>query len=272
MNTILQRGLIGLYRAVKATGVLDTAAGRKIFEASYHIYKDRLEAGPVELLRRWVRPGTVVLDVGANVGFFTLRFASWVSDGGRVIALEPEAVNYEALVRAIAKAGLSGVVETIQAAVSDATGEAKLEVNPGHPGDHKLGDEGVAVATTTVDDLLAARGWPEVSLIKIDVQGAEALVLSGARQALERSRPALFLEVDDAALRRFGSSAGGLLESAVAQGYTIHSRVGEGFSAPLSVAEALSLEGTADYEDLLLLPAGRAEGPAPLQPSTATGE
>ncbi len=272
MNTTLQRGLIGLYRAVKATGVLDTAAGRRIFEASYHLYKDRLEAGPVELLRQWVRPGTVVLDIGANVGFFTLRFASWVSDGGRVIALEPEAVNYEALVRAVAKAGLSGVVEAIQAAVSDATGEARLEVNPGHPGDHKLGTDGVAVATTTVDDLLAARGWPEVSLIKVDVQGAEALVLAGARQALERSRPVLFLEVDDAGLRRYGSGASELLTSVVARGYTIHSRVGGSFSAPLGVAEALSLEGTAGYEDLLLRPAERAVSPAALQPSSATGE
>ena len=81
---------------------------------------------------------------------------------------------------AIAKASLTDVVETIRAAVAEFTGEGLLEVNPGHPGDHKLGTEGVPIATTTIDDLLAARGWPEVSLIKIDVQGAEARVLAGA--------------------------------------------------------------------------------------------
>jgi FkbM family methyltransferase len=255
MNKLLQGGLIGLYRLVKATGGLDTAPGRRIFEASYQFYKDRLEAGPIRMLRPWVRPQTFVIDVGANIGFFTRRFATWVSGGGKVIAVEPEAVNYTRLQHAIAAAGLTDVVETIQAAVAERTGEGILEINPGHPGDHRLGTRGVPVAMTTIDDLLAARGWPEVSLIKIDVQGAEARVLAGARQTLERSRPALFLEVDDQNLRRYGSSAGELLTSATAQGYTIHARVGEGLSAPLGVEQALALGGAEEYQDLLLLPA-----------------
>src|SRR5580693_4951300 len=107
-----------------------------------------------------------------------------------------------------------------RAAVAEVTGEGLLEINPGHPGDHKLGTEGVPVAMTTIDDLLAARGWPEVSLIKIDVQGAESRVLAGARRTLERFSPALFLEVDDQQLRRYGSSAAELLTSVTAQGYT----------------------------------------------------
>ena len=97
-----------------------------------------------------------------------------------MIAVEPEAVNFARLQHAIAEAGLTDVVETIQAAVAEVAGEGFLEVNPGHPGDHKLGAEGVPVAMTTIDDMLAARGWPEVSLIKVDVQGAEARVLAGA--------------------------------------------------------------------------------------------
>src|SRR5262249_7918982 len=160
-------------------------------------YKDRFEAGPVQLLRRWVRPKTIVVDIGANVGFFSLQFASWVTEGGRVIALEPESVNYAGLQRAVARAGLTAVVETIQAAAADVTGQSFLQLNPGHPGDHKLASTGVAVAVTTLDDLLRTRGWPEVSLIKIDVQGAEAQVLAGARETLDRFRPVLFLEVED---------------------------------------------------------------------------
>jgi FkbM family methyltransferase len=269
MNKRLQDGLLGLYRAVKATGLLDTSPGRRIFEASYHLYKARLEAGSIQLLRQWVRPKSVVIDVGANVGFFTLHFASWVTEGGRVIALEPEAVNYARLQHAITKAGLSAVVETVQAAVAETSGEGRLEVNPGHPGDHKLATEGVAVAMTTIDDLLAARGWPEVSLIKIDVQGAEARVLAGAHQTLERFRPALFLELEDELLRKYGSSASELLSSFAAQGYSIHSRVGEGLSAPLSIDQALALSGTKEYEDLLLLPIGIVTRPGSLQSSNA---
>jgi len=254
MNKLLQGELIGLYRFVKATGGLDTAPGRRIFTATYNLYKDRLEAGPIRMLRQYVRPKSFVIDVGANIGFFTRKFATWVSDGGKVIAVEPEAVNYAHLERAIAEAGLTDVVETILAAVADTTGQGLLEINPGHAGDHKLGTSGVPVALTTIDDILTARGWPEVSLIKVDVQGAELRVLAGARRTLERFRPALFLEVDDQQLRQSGSSAGELLTSATAQGYTIHSRVGEGISVSLSVEEALALVQTKKYEDLLLLP------------------
>jgi FkbM family methyltransferase len=250
----LQDGLVGLYGLVKRTGALDTPAGRRIFEASYQFYKDRFEAGPVLMLRPYLRPGTFVIDVGANIGFFTRRFAAWVSEGGKVIAVEPEALNYHRLQHAVEEAGLTDVVETIQAAVAELSGEGLLEVNPAHPGDHKLGTKGVPIAMTTIDDLLAARGWPEVSLIKVDVQGAEARVLAGARQTLEKFRPALFLEVDDQQLKQFGSSAGALLSSATSQGYTIHSRVGKGISNPLSVDQALALGESKDYDDLLLLP------------------
>jgi FkbM family methyltransferase len=255
MNKLLQDGLIGLYRLVNGTGALDTAVGRRVFESAYRIYKDRLEAGPIRVLRPFVRPRTYVIDVGANIGFFTMQFAAWVSDGGKVIAVEPEAVNYARLRHAIAEAGLTDVVKTLQAAVAEVAGEGFLEVDPGHPGNHKLGAEGVPVAVTTIDDIVAARGLPEVSLIKVDVQGAEARVLAGARRTLERSRPALFLEVDDRQLRRYGSSAAELLASAAGLGYAIHSRVGEGISTPMSVDEALAQGEMKPYEDTLLLPA-----------------
>src|SRR6516165_2912890 len=128
MNKVLQGGLLSIYRAVKATGVLNTSWGRRVFEKAYFVYKNRLEAGPVELLHRWVRPNTAVIDVGANVGFFTLQFASWLKEGGRIIALEPEAVNYESLRRAVARAGLTHVVETIQAAAADVTDKGFLQL------------------------------------------------------------------------------------------------------------------------------------------------
>jgi FkbM family methyltransferase len=259
MNKMLQGGLLGIYRAVKATGVLNTSWGRRVFERAYFVYKNRLEASSVELLHTWVRPRTVVIDVGANVGFFTLHFASWVTEGGRVISLEPEAVNYESLRRAVVRAGLTDVVETIQAAAADVTDKGFLQLNPAHPGDHRLGSTGVPVAMTTLDELLSARGWPEVSLIKIDVQGAEARVLVGARQTLERFRPVLFLEVEDQKLAQFGSSATELLTFCTECGYAIHAYGSGGVSAPLSVAQAVSLADTQGYTDVLMLPISNSE-------------
>ena len=252
MNKFLGNALIGLYRVVKASGGLDTPLGRRIFEASYFLYKEQLEAGPIQILRQWVKPKTFVIDVGANIGFFTRQFATWVTDGGKVIAVEPEPVNYARLQHTIAEAGLVEVVEIVHAAVAEATGEGFLEINPGHPGDHKLGTKGVPVAMTTIDELLTTRGWPAVSLIKVDVQGAEERVLAGARRAMQRFHAALFLEVDDHLLRQYGSSAGELLASVVEQGYIVHSRVGKSLSVPLSVSQAVAFVEAHESEDLLL--------------------
>jgi hypothetical protein len=89
MRTV-QAGLLACYRVVTATGVLNTAWGRTLFETTYWLYKRHYETGSIMSLQKWVKPGTVVIDVGANIGYFTLPFASWVRDGGKVLAIEPE--------------------------------------------------------------------------------------------------------------------------------------------------------------------------------------
>ena len=69
------------------------------------IYKQYFEAGPIDRLQEFVPSGSLVIDVGANVGFFSLRFAKWVGKGGKVISIEPEDRNYNRLIAA-PKAGL----------------------------------------------------------------------------------------------------------------------------------------------------------------------
>ena len=257
MNRTLQRCLLGTYRVIRSTRILETSAGRRFYAWAYGAYKERLESGSIHVLRRWVAPDTVVIDVGANIGYFTLRFAAWVSGTGRVIALEPEARNHAELVRAIERGGRAGAVEVQQVAVAEAVGAGFLELHPSHPGDHRLASRGVPVPVTTLDVLLRTRGWPAVSLIKIDVQGAEARVLEGAEETLRRLRPVLFVEVDETALGRYGSSAGELLRRCTDDRYTIHTLGPDGPSAELTCSEALAWVGRQEYTDLLFLPGER---------------
>lgn len=251
---MLQNGLFSIYRAVVRLGVLNTRWGRALFEAVYLQYKAHVEAGPVELLQRYVRPGTVVIDVGANVGFFTLKFGKWVSAGGKVVAIEPEHINYERLQHAVAAAGLDAAVETVNAAAAETVSQGWLEVNPLHPGDHKLGAEGVPVSLITIDHLVEAHHWPEVSLIKIDVQGAEGRVLTGAAETIKKFRPALFVEVDDEGLKRYGTSTCQLLTSCIHAGYTIHILADQAISPALQIDQILEAESKKGYFDALLLP------------------
>ncbi len=256
---LFRRFLLGFYRLAHASGVLSTRPGQAVFRIAYHAYKSFLEAGPVVALRPLVRPGAVVVDVGANMGFFTARFGRWVSEGGRVIAIEPEAINFSRLRRTVARRGLAPVVDLVQAVAAEAPGELRLDVNPHHPGDHRIGETGVPVKAVTIDALLAARGWPEIALIKIDVQGAEARVLAGAHDTIERFHPALFVEIDDDALSRAGSGAGGLIASIAARGYSIHRLAGGSISAPIDVREASAVARRGGYIDLLFLPAAAEE-------------
>jgi FkbM family methyltransferase len=210
--------LIGVYERVLNTGILDRPRAQRAFESVYLAYKQLLEAGPVNGLERCVPEGTTVLDLGANIGFFSVRFGRWVGPAGRVVAVEPEQRNLASLRRRVARAGLQPVVECVAAAVADAPGELRLARTPSHPGDHHLAPDGLLVRAVTVDGLTATDPRP-LSLIKIDVQGAEALAIAGGPRAIERHHPALFVEIDGPSLSRMGSSPAQLVETMSSLGY-----------------------------------------------------
>lgn len=246
-----QRLLLRLYALARRYGLFETSWGRWSFEWAYEAYKTWLEAADVEVLQSFVEPGTLVIDVGANVGFFTTRFARWVSPPGRVIAIEPEAANLKRLKEALGDQGVADRVEIVAAAATTAVGPVFVAVNPDHPGDHRLAADGEMVDGVTLDGVVAERAWAPVSLIKIDVQGAESAVIAGAREVLRRFRPALYVELDDRNLREFGSSAADLLDVLANLGYQ-PCRSSAGRAVPLDRRELLA-RAAAAYIDVLFL-------------------
>jgi len=218
--SLIQRVALGVYRQPLFGRVLRTRLGSAAFVAAYDLYKDLHETPGNRALAGWVKPGTWVIDVGANIGFFTRRFSRWVSAGGRVIAIEPDSENLALLNGRLASDGVTNV-DVHQAVAIEQSGTAHLQRNPEHPGDHRIGTVGDAVAAVTIDDLVERAGLPPVSLIKIDTQGSEARVLAGATRTLDRCKPTLYVEVDDAALRENGASAAVLVGSLVSRGYRL---------------------------------------------------
>jgi FkbM family methyltransferase len=257
MKRAVQQASLAAYRALARTGLLKQAWAWRLFLAMYSPYKIWIEAGPVDQLKDFIVTGSTVVDVGANVGFFTLRFASWVGEQGHVIAIEPDVHNFRTLAAKIDGAGLQRRVRLHQAAAAAAAGSLRLKRNELHPGDHRitLGGEGIAVPAVTVDDVVAAAGAKRVSLVKIDVQGAEMLVLAGAKRTLDTMRPALFVEVDDRALRSFGSSARALVALVESAGYDMYELAGEGSPQKLSRERFCARLKRGSYSDVLFLPA-----------------
>ena len=259
-SSFLQRCLLVGYKVVSLTGVFSTRVGRGCFLAAYEGYKSIWDTAHLKVLATLVKPGTTVVDVGANVGFYTRRFAEWVRPGGEVIAIEPEEVNFATLKRVMGRRGLVNVLP-VQAVAAESAGKLRLEKNPFHPADHRIGDATsvaanrncVDVEAVTIDGVLRERGWPAVSLMKIDVQGAEERVLKGAMETLGQLRPAVFMEVDDAALRAMASSAESVLNLMFSCRYEAY-RIGGHGACRVSKGEALRVCQQGSYVDLLFRP------------------
>jgi len=207
LENLVRNSALRIYVWATRLGVQRLPAFDRVFLALYAAYKSHFEAGPIERLREFMPSGSTVLDVGANVGFFTLRFARWIGDG-EVIAIEPEEKNYRTLIAALDREGLRHKARVFNAVATASAGTSRLEINPTHPADHKLSldDTGALVDAVRLDDLIEQKGPGHPSLIKIDVQGAEMLVLQGTSEILKLSRPTLFVELSETALQRFGSS------------------------------------------------------------------
>ncbi len=256
MNSKLQSVLLRSYAGLHATGVLSTPPGRWAFSRAYNLYKAKFEAPSADGLRSVVEPGSTVVDIGANVGFFTRRFAKWVGADGMVIALEPEPRNFADLRDVLREDGALPRVRLFEVAAAEFAGTAQLKLNPLHPGDHKLTTDstGITVKTVRLDDLLAESKWPKLSLVKIDVQGAEERVLDGAEQTLGRVRPAWFVEVDDDHLRAMGSAAAHLVRRFAAHGYGVHKVTAAGPGPALDLGEVIAGLRPGVYQDLLFKP------------------
>jgi len=243
--------LLGLYKLVVKTGVMQTRIGQALFSRSYMVNKRLVEARHTAALMTYITPGTCVIDVGANIGFFTLQFAQQVGGDGHVFSIEPESHNFN-LLKQLQRAGLASRVTALQAVAADSAGERHLQLDPYHPANHKISSQGVVVTAVTLDALAASRAQP-VSFIKIDVQGAEMQVLDGGWQLIKTQHPALFIECDDSALQGFGSSAAALIHRMSEAGYRIHEVGHAGISTVLTPEQALARQVAGSYTDFLFL-------------------
>jgi FkbM family methyltransferase len=254
LETLVRNSVLRVYGWATKLGLHRLPAFDRVFLALYTAYKSHFEAGPVERLREFIPAGSIVLDVGANVGFFTLRFARWIGEG-EVIAIEPEEKNYRMLVTALEREDLRKKARALKAVATASAGTSHLEINPLHPADHKLSLDGTGAAVDAVrlDDLIKEKGPLRPCLIKIDVQGAEMLVLQGAPEILELARPTLFIELSENALRRFGSSVSEVVNHLSQHGYEAYWLSRTGPHRRASQEEIHANIGKHGYVDVLFL-------------------
>ena len=145
------------------------------------------EPWTVAWIERSLRPADVFWDIGANVGGYSLIAASLGRDSARVVAVEPAPANYAALCDNVALNELEASITPLPLLLAERTGLTTLGTGEAGAAEHELGGEGIRALTYRLDDLVETHGLPAPTLMKIDVDGAEESVLSGAPETLARA-------------------------------------------------------------------------------------
>lgn len=179
-------------------------------------------------VRRLVEPGGTFVDVGAHWGYFTLIMAEHIGSSGHVVAIEADPRIFAILERSVALNDLPQV-RLVHAAAGAESGILSLigfDENSDNWGTSRVAggsepiDDPYEVPARRIDGLLDELSMDAVDLIKIDIEGAEALALAGMSAGLRRGRyRRLLLELHPAQLAEHGTDAATIIEGLLAIGY-----------------------------------------------------
>lgn len=157
----------------------------------------------MDFCRHFLKAGMNVIDVGANVGVYTFLAARRVGPTGSVIAVEPTTSCIQHLQKTISASSLENVVSPVESAAGDHEGTVQFQEeratvfnsisDPGPVPEQKSRDEKV-VNLTTLDSIWRSKGKPQIDLIKIDAEGAEEQVISGALELLAATQSIVIFE------------------------------------------------------------------------------
>jgi FkbM family methyltransferase len=234
------------------------------------------EEATTALFKKIVKPGDVVLDLGANIGYFTLLAAKLVGDRGRVHAFEPEPRNYHYLRRNIEMNGYRNVF-AYQKGVSNISGKTRLYICPYDSGHHTINkpngikkyrpDYGgeikeIEIDVVATDDFLKDK-IERVDIIKVDIEGAEVLAFDGMRNMLKANQNVkIFLEFFPLLIQEMDNSPEEFFRQlqedykftifAIARDYSINS-VGEDYIRIQNYQQLAGLlKGETDHTNLYL--------------------
>ncbi|MDM0033285.1 FkbM family methyltransferase [Variovorax sp. J22P271] len=180
-----------------------------------------------EVFCRLCQSGDFVLDIGGNIGWYSVLASKLVGPIGRLLTFEPDPANFALLSRNVARCGDRPTTDLRQEAVGETPSKVKLFRSSTNLGDHRLFDDGtergsIEVPLQTLDSMLVGEArWPDI--VKSDTQGSEARILRGARATLSRGwRPIFLLEFWPFGLTGSGSDPLALWTELLALGYKMY--------------------------------------------------
>jgi FkbM family methyltransferase len=161
-------------------------------------------------------PGATVLDIGANIGIFTVLAANAVGTEGCVVAFEPVPTNVDLLRRNLRSNSGAERVHVVEAAVGSHPGELTLYLEEHSVGTHsaevRANRATATVPMVTIDETVESLELGRVDVIKIDIEGYEEHAVRGAERTIERDRPTILIEMNQPLLIACGTDPATLVE------------------------------------------------------------
>ena len=227
LQRIVPRGLVKVKTKYAKMHIDTSRVGIGFSLMSQGIY----EAQVTKLFENIVTRGMTFVDVGASIGYRTLTAARLVGEKGRVFSFEPEPYSYELLIKNIELNGYSNITP-VQKAVSNKNGKARLFVPEGEFGKSLLledrifpSGEQIEVDIQTLDDFFHDNtgGYAGMDVIKMDVEGAEPLVIAGMTNIIQSNRHLkIVTELNPKRLIQWGSSPQEYLDMLLGHGFSIY--------------------------------------------------
>jgi len=234
-----------------------------LYVTLYDAYKRVTEHEDIDLIHRLVKRGDSVVDVGANIGFYSEVLANCVGADGHVYAFEPEQRNFDRLVE---RARPYPQIHPVRAAVADKPGPIDLYLSPHLNIDHRTYPteerrQRTTIEAVSLDSFLADRA-DRIQFIKMDIQGAEYAALLGMRDVVQRSpHVRILMELWPFVHERFGAGTMVVLSLLESWGFETHRLGKNGHHRKLSPNEPLP--GRNDpkvYFDVLCIRRGTSFG------------
>ena len=214
------RGLKYFLKAANSLGIANRTYKKKLHANFYmllnpteHIQQQLFWYGYYEkelgeVFNKIVKPGDVFLDLGANIGYFSLLVASnWPSV--KVFSFEPLAALFQHMNDNVRLNNIKNI-STVNAAVGETNEEKELFVsgpdNLGMSSFHQPGNysgKKERVKVVAIDDWLKTSGLSKIDIIKLDIEGSELAALKGMREVLQRQKPVLIAEMNPESLSMF---------------------------------------------------------------------